>query len=106
MEHLNWSPAEKRIARAVFERALDAELAELLAEFKRRVAALERPEEMWPLATWLTRKQRDVNEKYDYRYSQLTLVFARLVREGRVTEDELRDLRDDKIEEMRRFLSL
>ena len=43
MDHLAWSVAEKRIARAVFDRAVDAELADLLAEFQRRVAALGSP---------------------------------------------------------------
>lgn len=68
------------------------------------MAALEPPEEMWSLGTWLTRKRRELDEKYDYRYSQLTVVFAQLVREGRVIEDELRGLRDDKLEEIRRIL--
>jgi hypothetical protein len=106
MDHLAWSPTEKRIARAAFDRALDVELAELLAEFRQRVAALERPEDMWPLADWLREKQRAIDDKYDYRYSQLPFVFGRLVREGRVAEDELSGLCDDKLAIIRRIVSL
>lgn len=106
MEHLTWFPSEKRIARAAFDRALDAELAELLADFKQRVAALDRPEDMWPLAAWLREQQRAIDDKYDYRYSQLPWVFGRLVREGRVAEDELSGLGDDKLAIIRRVVTL
>ena len=106
MDHLAWSPTEKRLARAAFDRALDVELAELLAEFRQRDAALERPEDMWPLAAWLREKQRAIDDKYDYRYSQLPFVFGRLVREGRVAEDELSGLGDDKLAIIRRIVSL
>ena len=106
MDHLAWSVAEKRIARAVFDRAVDAELADLLAEFQRRVAALDDPRDMWPLADWLDRNQREFDEKYDYRYSRLPYVFARLIREGRVAETELTGLGDDKLEIIRRAAAL
>jgi hypothetical protein len=44
--------------------------------------------------------------KYDYRYSQLLLVFGRLVREGRVLESDLDSLSEEKLAVIRRIVSL
>ena len=40
MDPDHWSPAEKRIARRVFDAALDRELAQVMAEFKRRADSI------------------------------------------------------------------
>ena len=41
--------------------------------------------------------------KYDCRYSQLTLVFGKLLRESRLGEEELCGLRQDKLESIRSY---
>ena len=52
---------------------------------------------MWELEHYLTERRKEIDRKYDYRYSQLTQVFGRLLHEGRVSEEELRGLREDKL---------
>jgi len=42
---------------------------------------------------------------FDYRYSQLPLAFARLVREGHLDETRLAGLSEEKREIVRSFLS-
>lgn len=106
LHDLKWSDAERRIARQVFEQALQAELAEAVLDFQRRAAAVESAEAMWALAEAVQRRRRDIDAKYDFRYSQLLVVFARLVREGRVARDALAGLRDDKQDFLNRLLSL
>lgn len=106
MRELKWSPAEKTLARQVFEQALDAELKETLAEFKARAAAASTPDEMWAVRGFLAERQDEIDEKYDYRYSRLILVFARLVREGRIREEQLDGLSGDKLEMIKGLLSL
>ena len=103
---LIWSRSEKELARRVFDAALAAELAEVMAEFKARAAATATPGEMWELEHYLGRKRREIEEKYDYRYSQLILVFARLVREGRIREEQLYGLSEEKLSYIRRIVSL
>ena len=56
---------------------------------------------MWELEHYLTERRKEINDKYDYRYSQLTHVFARLLYEGRVGEEDLSGLRDDKLKSIR-----
>lgn len=82
------------------------ELAETIADFKRRAAAVSEPEEMWALENFLRRRRVDIDRKYDYRYSQLILVFGRLLREKRIQEADLVGLSEDKLELIRRVAGL
>ena len=99
----HWTPTEKRIARRLDDAALARELAEVLAEFKRRAAAAKEPGDIWDTAEYLTRTRKVIDGKYDYRYSQLERVFGWLLREGRITEEELAGLAEDKIAFIKRF---
>jgi hypothetical protein len=92
-----WSASEKNVVRAEFDRACAAELAELIANFKRKAAAIESADEMWSLGNSLSKTRLNFDFKYDFRYSQLIMVFARLCREGRISIEELEGLSDDKL---------
>ena len=103
---LKWSDSERKLARRVFQAAASAELQEIIAEFKRRVAAVGTPEEMWELEDYLRRRRTEIDRKYDYRCSQLILVFGFLLREKRIREFELAGLSEDELEGIRRVASL
>ena len=102
MFDLKWSHAEKTIARRAFDRALGNELEALAGEAKDRAAKMEQPSDLWDLESWLTKRRREIDRRYDYRYSVLPLVFAHLLRDGRLTEDDLYGLREDKLDLIRR----
>jgi hypothetical protein len=53
MDILKWSESEKKLSRRVFEAALEAELSEILAEFKSKAAAAATAEAMWALEEYL-----------------------------------------------------
>jgi hypothetical protein len=55
---------------------------------------------------WLTQRRQEIDAKYDFRYSVLPLVFANLLRDGRIVEDDLRGLGEDKLEVTRVAASL
>ena len=97
MFHLTWSAAEKKVARRVFDAALAAELAEIMAEFKAKAVAAAEPDEMWSVQEYLDRKGRENNQKYDYRYSQLLLLFGRLLQEGRIQQKQLDGLSEENL---------
>jgi hypothetical protein len=78
------------------------ELGALLQEAKGRAARIEEPSELWDLESWLTERRREIDQRYDYRYSILPLVFAQLLRDGRVTEDDLHGLGQEKLDLIRR----
>ena len=86
--------------------AARALLAQVMAEFKRRAAAATLPQDMWAVEKYLAQAGRDIDTKYDYRYSVLEFVFARLLREGRIEDSELHGLSDDRLERIRRIATL
>ena len=102
----HWTPTEKRTARRAFDAALDRELAQVMAEFKRRAAAATLPQDMGAVEKYLSKAGRDIDAKYDFRYSVLEFVFARLLRECRIEGSELHGLSDDRRERIRRIAEL
>jgi hypothetical protein len=97
MRALKWSPSEKLIARKAFDKALKIELQEIVVEAKEMAAAVREASQLWNLEGWLTQRRRQIERKYDYRYSVLPLVFAALVKEGRISERDLNGLDLEKI---------
>ena len=58
--------------------------------------------DLWDLHDFLTDKRRNMDRKYDYRYSKLIFVFSELIREGWLEESMLNGLDEDKIELIRK----
>lgn len=106
MPDTTWKDSEKKIARRVFEAALQSELAEIMARLKARAASAKEPEDMWKIQAYLAHAQRDIESKYDYRYSQLELVFGRLLREKRIEAQDLNGLADEKLAAILRIAEL
>lgn len=65
--------------------------------------AIQQSADLWNLEHYLIQRRREIDRKYDYRYSQLTQVFGRLVCEKRLQEKELSGLREDKLTLIRSF---
>ena len=106
MQDFTWSPKERQLARAVFERAATAEEQEVLESFKTKAAELKNLEDLWALQFAIRDSEREYQQKYDYRYSQLIAVFGHLVREGRVSIAALEGLSEEKLKYIERIASL
>ena len=65
---------------------------------------IQQPSDLWDLEHYLTERRKQIDRTYDYRYSQLTLVFGKLLCESRLGEEELRGLREDKLKSIRSFI--
>jgi hypothetical protein len=98
-----WSRSEKTIARKAFDAALGRELHEVIQETQKMSNEIQESSDLWDLEHYLTRRRKEINRKYDYRPSRLTDVFGRLLYEGRLGEEELRGLGDDKLKLIRSF---
>jgi hypothetical protein len=48
-------------------------------------------------------RRKEIDRTYDYRYSRLTQLLGRLLHERRLSEQELRGLREDKLKSFRSF---
>ena len=98
-----WSRSEKAIARTAFDAALKRELQEVIQETKQMANQINEPADLWDLEHYLTQRRKEIDRKWEYKYSQLTHVFGRLLHEQRLCEEELRGLREDKLKSIRSF---
>jgi len=101
-----WSKSEKAIARTAFDAALKRELQDVMRKTKQMADQIKEPADVWELEHYLTERRKEIDRKYDYRYSQLTHVFGRLLYERRITEEDLRGLGEDKMKPIRSLADL
>ena len=106
MRDLRWSPSEKAVAGKAFEAALEREFRAVIAETKRLAGKIEQPAELWELESYLTAKRKEIDETFDYRYSVLPVVLGSLIRRGRLDEQELHGLSEDKLARIRSVAAL
>lgn len=106
MHDIKWTNSEKKLAREVFDAAVQQELSEIIADFKSKAEALSEPDELWSLVKRTDRRRQEIDDKYDFRYSQLLRVFGQLMREGRITEQSLTGLSEEKVSIILRIAGL
>ena len=106
MHDFKWSKTEKKVARAAFEKAYQRECSDIIEKIRIKARKMSGPDNIWQLHDYLTKKRDEIDEKYDYRYSKLTLVFARLINEGWLGFSDLEGLAEDKIDRMESLFSL
>ena len=101
-----WSKSEKAFDRTAFDATLKGELHQVMKEAKQKAHQIKEPADLWELEHYLTDRRKEIDSKYDYRYSRLTHVFGRLLYEGRVSEEDLRGLPEDKLKSIRSLADL
>ena len=79
------------------------ELQEVMQEAKQKANQVNEPTDTWDLERYLTQRRKEIDRKYEYKYSELTQVFGRLLHEQRLSEEDLRGLREDKLKPIRTF---
>ncbi len=104
MNYVNWSKNEKKIAKEAFEKAFERECTYLAGRIREKAEQIKKPEDIWELHDFLTEKRKEVDQKYDYRYSMLELVFARLIKDGWLDFTDLKGLNEEKIEKLKSLL--
>ena len=77
-----WSRSEKAIARKAFDAALGRELHEVIQQAKKMANEIQQSSDLWDLERYLTERRKEIDRKYDYRYSHLAHVFGRLLHEN------------------------
>lgn len=106
MRDLKWSKTEKDIAKKAYNEAYEDECKVVVARVKDLLAHLPEPRAVWAIDDFLSQRRREMDRKYDYRYSVLLSVFARLIREGWLSLEKLEGLGEDKIQEIKSWLRL
>lgn len=106
MRNLKWSGAEKAIARKAFEHALQQDLEAVIRQAKEMAEKIEQPSDLWDLEHYLTQRRTEIDREYDYRYSVLLVVFAGLIRKGRLREEDLHGLSEEKLGDIRQMAQI
>ena len=99
-----WSKSEKEIAKKVFNLAKQRDYKNLLESINDK--AIKTPDDIWNLQNLLNEKAKEFDEKYDYRYSQLIILFVRLINEDLLKIEELNGLATDKINLIQKITEL
>ena len=102
-DEYTWSKTEKHIARSAFNTAYLREMADIYSEVSRKISSYKEPKDLWTLHDFLTTKRHEIDEKYDYRYSVLIRVFARLLREGYLKNEDIVGLSEAKIQAIQKL---
>jgi len=72
-----------------------------MQEAKEIAGGIKQPSDLWDLQEYLTQRRKEIDRKYNYRYSHLTQVFGKLQYETRVSEEDLRGFGEDKLTTIR-----
>jgi Photoprotection regulator fluorescence recovery protein len=102
LRDLHWSHKEKSIARAAFDDALARENAAIRKEVEAMLQQSNDPTVVWYVHELLSKRHQDLGRKYDYRYSVLIGVFARLLHEGWLAGSDLAGLSPEKLQLIQR----
>ena len=101
MNDLKWSKTEKTIARRVFDLAYKRECENLAERLKNKAEGIKEPRDLWLVHDFLSGQLERIEQKYDFRYSVLILLFALLLKEGWLKESELAGISEEKMEKIR-----
>lgn len=97
MSEINWSESEKKAAQEALRRAYEREIRTLIEEVRQKERELSEIDDVWRLHDFLSAKRHEIDGKYDYRYSVIIFVFAKLLQEGLLNLEELQFLEPDKL---------
>lgn len=100
----DWSKPEKEIARKAYRAAYNKETMAIAENVRKMAAEISDPSDLWKIHDYLSEKRKETDEKYDYRYSVLIIVFAKLVYEGWIQLEDLEGLSDAKLQKIRGYV--
>ena len=101
---MEWSKKEKEIAHLAYRTAYERECRAIALNTRKMAEGLNEPSDLWKIHDFLTKKREETDHKYDYRYSILLTLFARLLCEGWIKEEDLIGLSGDKLQEVHRIV--
>lgn len=97
---MKWSADERKIARRAFDVAYRRQCDAAADKAKEMLARVSDPAGLWKVHDYLSRERKRVDETYDFRYSVLISILARLLDLGWLRPTDLAGLSDDKIKEI------
>ena len=101
-----WSKSDKKIARELFELAKKRDYEDLLKLIQLKSQNFITPQSICDLEYLEEIKAKEFDQKYDYRYSILDDVFAKLILENLLNLNDLKLLSKEKQEQIKNILNI
>jgi hypothetical protein len=101
MKEETWSGAEKKWARKIFGELLQKECDLIINVTRELTNKATSQNDLIEINRYLTKSLKEINRKYDYRYSQLITLFGETLAEGMISESDLKVFSTDKVEHIR-----
>jgi hypothetical protein len=93
-------------AREAYDRAYERECTKIMEKVHGMLSGMEDPKEIWKIDDYLRKIKREMDSRYDYRYSILIIVFGKLMREGLILDSDIEKFSQDKIDAIKRIASI
>ena len=78
MHQMTWARREKEIAHRAYQAAYERECDGIVRKVQEMASSIEDRTDLWGLHDYLTKKRRETDDKYDFRYSVLIQVFSQV----------------------------
>ena len=106
MRDFTWSYGQKKAARVAFDLASQRDTRAIRREVEGMLQNSKEPRVVWQIEDYLYERRAEHDRVFDYRYSVLIFVFAGLVRDSLLSEEELEGIGQEKVEAIRTMLSI
>ena len=93
MSKIQWSETEENIAKQAYQTAYKRETSTLIANVRDR--SITELKDLWDLHDLLSTKRYEIDGKYNYDSSTAVFDFARLIKEGWLSLDDLKGLKPE-----------
>jgi hypothetical protein len=94
----------EKIAHKAFDAAYERECLAIAQEVRKMAENIYEPSDMWKIHDYLSEKRNETDKKYDFRYSVLLFVFARLICDRWIRAEDLEGLSVEKLQEIHRIV--
>ena len=91
------SKKQEKIAKQALQTAYERETSALITTIRERASSITELQDLWYLHDLLSTKRHEIDGKYVYNSSTIVFDFARLVKEGWLNLDELKELKPEMV---------
>lgn len=94
---IQWSETEITIIKQALQTAYQRETSTLIANVRDRASSIIELDDLWYLHDLLSTKRYEIDGKYDYDPTTVVFDFAKLIKEGWLSLDDLKGLKPETI---------
>jgi Photoprotection regulator fluorescence recovery protein len=98
---VDWSSTEREIAQKALDTAFHREADTIVTLVREKSSEISCLDDLWKLHDFLSARRHDIDGKYDDSQSMFVFVFARLIKEGWLTIEELEGLDGAKVSKVK-----